>query len=51
MYIMCLIIFEKKSRNTGSTPFETEPGSGSFVEILGHYCELFSTVVGTVEIE
>ena len=26
-----------KSRNIGPTPFEPEPGSGSFVEILGQY--------------
>ena len=27
----------RKSRNTGSIPFEPEPGSGSFAEILGQY--------------
>ena len=27
-----------KSRNTGSIPFEPEPGLGSFAEILGLYC-------------
>ena len=29
MYIMCLIIFEEKSRSTGSIPSEPEPGSKS----------------------
>ena len=41
---MCLIIFEKKSKNTGSTPFEPEPGSGSFVEILGHFLCVWNSV-------
>ena len=27
----------RKGRNTESIPFEPEPGSGSFAEILGHY--------------
>ena len=36
MYIMCLFIFEEIWRKS-KTPFEPEPGSGSFVEILGHY--------------
>ena len=33
--ILCALLSLKKSRNTGSTPFEPEPGLGSFAEILG----------------
>ena len=39
---MCLIIFEEKAENIGSIPFEPEPGSGSFAEILGHNIPIFA---------
>ena len=38
---MCLIIFEEKAEiQDRYVPFEPEPGSGSFAEILGHYKRL-----------